>query len=315
MKPLSQRDDRWKNERLGTSDVSIGGYGCVVTSLAMMFDTTPLAINDYLKSHGGYFKKNLTIWAKVPGFVFRSWQYNNAKVKEAIKKYGACMVQTDFDGNPRTNGDHYVVFIGNHKLLDPWTGTERPTSAYKLLKGYIVFDLEKGRRVFNPPDPCQEEIKNLEDRLRTSEETRRAIGKTVEEITKENQTLRKELKISQGVQEQTAASLSEITAQLADKTKELSNSQKEVKTANKTIAEKDEEIRKLERRITKKDNRIADLAKERTDYRGRYEDKLKTDVTTMPYWKMLLAIITREQGHIKHIISLLFKRPNGPRTG
>jgi len=238
---LSQRDKRWKDVKLGTSDVSISGYGCVITSLAMMFDTTPLVINDYLKSHGGYFKKNLTIWAKVPGFVFRSWQYDNTKVKEAIEKYGACMVQTDFDGNPRTNGDHYVVFKGGRKLLDPWTGKERPTSAYKLLKGYIVFDIEKGKKFFNPPNPC-------------------------EEIKKENRKLSQQLKDSQTIHQQTAASLSEITAQLAAKSKELTKSQSEVKTANKTITEKEEMIGKLERKITKKDNRIVELEKERTSY-------------------------------------------------
>jgi len=140
------------------------------------------------------------------------------------------------------------------------------------------------------PDPCAD--------LRTK----------CEELEKENQRLTKELKTSQEVQQQTAASLSEISSQLAQKTKELEISQHSNLVANQTIAEKDEAIAKLEKRISSRDNRIAELEKERTDYRGYYEKALERDITKMSYWKILLVIINREQERIKKLISALFKK-------
>ena len=69
---------------------------------------------------------------------------------------------------------------------------------------------------------------------------------TCEAEKEEIRKLQDQLKNSQSVQEQTAASLSEIAAQLAAKTKELAKSQSSLEVANKTIAEKEEAIRKLE---------------------------------------------------------------------
>lgn len=198
----SQRDKKWGNVKLGFSNVLIRDYGCVITALANMFDTTPLVINDYLKKNGGYVNGNLVYWAKVPGFIYRGWSYNNDKVKEAIKKYGACIVQTDFDGNPRTNGDHYVVFTGNHKLIDPWDGKEKPTSAYPLLKGYVVYDIKEAKKVFHQEDKKNElqacleahrkaveaadrkdrEIKKLQDEIKKYEDDRAVLKHKISDL-------------------------------------------------------------------------------------------------------------------------------------
>lgn len=141
-----------------------------------------------------------------------------------------------------------------------------------------------------PSDPCAD--------LRTK----------CEELARENQRLEKELKSSQEVQQQTAASLSEISSQLAQKTQELEISQSSLLVANQTIAEKDEAIAKLEKRISSRDNRIAELEKERTDYRGYYEKALERDITKMSYGKILLVIINREQERLKKLIAALFSK-------
>jgi len=125
---------------------------------------------------------------------------------------------------------------------------------------------------------------------------------------KEIRNLTKELKNSQSIQKRMGESLKLIGAELEDKKKGLSKSQRELKTANETIATKDEEIKKLKRRITTKDDRIAELKKERNAYRGRYEDKLETDVTAMPYRKMIPAILKREQERIKLLLGKLLNK-------
>lgn len=141
MEKLSQRDPRWSKIKLGFSNVTIGGYGCTITCLAMLAGTTPDKVNEAMKRVGGYANGNLVIWSKVPQalpnlrFVKRVNGYNNDDVKANVP----CLVEVDFDGTPRTDDRHWVVFKGNHLLNDPWTGTERYTNVYPILKGYAIY--------------------------------------------------------------------------------------------------------------------------------------------------------------------------------
>ena len=138
---LSQRDPRWSKQQLGTSNTTIGGFGCTITSIAMLIGTTPDVVNRELKRVGGYANGNLVIWSKVPVafpqliFIKRVNYYNNDDVKANLP----CLVEVDFDGSPNTFGNHWIVFIGNQRLLDPWTGQDRPTSTYPILKGYAIY--------------------------------------------------------------------------------------------------------------------------------------------------------------------------------
>ena len=138
---LSQRDSRWSKQQLGTSNTTIGGFGCTITSIAMLIGTTPDVVNRELKRVGGYANGNLVIWSKVPVafpqliFIKRVNYYNNDDVKANLP----CLVEVDFDGSPNTFGNHWIVFIGNQRLLDPWTGQDRPTSTYPILKGYAIY--------------------------------------------------------------------------------------------------------------------------------------------------------------------------------
>jgi hypothetical protein len=144
----SQRDSRWANHKLGFSNETIGNFGCVITCLANLFEITPLQMNEWMKNNGAFVNQNLTYWAKIPGFIYRGWSYNNDEVKKAISQYGAVIVEVDFDNNPRTDLSHYVIFIGNQKLFDVWDGKEKPTSIYSILKGYVVYDIEKAKAYF-----------------------------------------------------------------------------------------------------------------------------------------------------------------------
>ncbi len=129
-----------------------------------------------------------------------------------------------------------------------------------------------------------------------------------EKEREEIRNLQSQLKNSQSIQEQTAASLSEIAAQLAAKTKEAKSWQSQYLATNKTIAEKEEAIRKLEGRISGKENRIAELEKERTDYRSLYEKALERDVTKISYGKIVLAILKREQARLKSFLAKLLNK-------
>lgn len=113
---------------------------------------------------------------------------------------------------------------------------------------------------------------------------------------KEREEIRKlqdQLKDSQILQQQTAASLSEIAAQLADKTKELEKSQEQIKAVEAELLASNEEIEKLKRKNDKLNEQIDILTKERTDNRRRYEDALERDITKMSYWKIFTEVLNR----------------------
>src|SRR5512139_1973323 len=56
---LYQNDEKWKNTKLGNSNETIGGWGCLLTSATMMlngigYNETPESVNDKMKKAGGF---------------------------------------------------------------------------------------------------------------------------------------------------------------------------------------------------------------------------------------------------------------------
>lgn len=56
---LYQNDEKWKNAKLGNSTETIGGWGCLLTSVTMMlngigYNETPESVNDKMKKAGGF---------------------------------------------------------------------------------------------------------------------------------------------------------------------------------------------------------------------------------------------------------------------
>jgi hypothetical protein len=56
---LYQNDEKWKNTKLGNSTETIGGWGCLLTSVTMMlngigYDETPETVNEKMKKAGGF---------------------------------------------------------------------------------------------------------------------------------------------------------------------------------------------------------------------------------------------------------------------
>jgi len=149
MTGLSQRDTRWKNTKLGTSDTTIGSHGCTITALTMLAGLDRVDdVNDRLNKVNGYLRGNLLIWSKIEEaipwlkFIWRGYSYDNEAVKQAIEDYGGCLVEVDFDGTPMTCDKHWVLYIGDGKMYDPWTGTERSTNVYSLPTGYAIIKTE-----------------------------------------------------------------------------------------------------------------------------------------------------------------------------
>ena len=186
----SQRDNRWRRKKLGFSNLTIGSHGCTITCLAMVSGLTPDEVNERLKRNNGFAQKNLVIWKKTTclglEFIWRGWKYENEKVKEAIKKYGFCLVNV-LAGKVK----HWVVFIGNQRMVDPWDGKEKPTSTYKKLLGYCIV-----KKTSEVPCKCKREL----------EECLKAHSKLMSELEKKD----KELKLAQATIDANAKVINEL---------------------------------------------------------------------------------------------------------
>lgn len=158
MTPLSQRDPRWKDKKLGFSNLTIGNYGCTITCLTMLLNHVEGKnyqvdeVNDKLKTLGNYHQTNnpkgafsgaYLVWANVQRvypslkFVKRVFNYNNVEVAwwvYVMKMPVMVEVNASSIGAPR----HWVLFIGNRQACDPWTGTIVSTSKYPAT-GYAIY--------------------------------------------------------------------------------------------------------------------------------------------------------------------------------
>jgi hypothetical protein len=155
---LSQRDKRWKDIKLGTSNTTLGEYGCTITCISMIIGTTPDVANERLKSVNGFAEGNLVIWSKLeeafPGIkIKRVWTYDNDDVLKNVPN-----VLVEVDGKPIGGYRHWVVYIGNKRLVDPWTGMEGSTSQYPSPLSYCVI-LGK----WNKPSPVTDDQKIIDE--------------------------------------------------------------------------------------------------------------------------------------------------------
>lgn len=143
---VSQRDNKWSGIKVGSGDATIGQVGCTITCLGYCVGMTPDKVNEAMKRVGGY-QVNLVIWSKTLEAIgvksYRYTAYDNTKVLEAISNNGACLVEVDAKSIGGT-GRHWVVFTGNKKCQDPWTGTERPTTDFTPT-GYATVEFDKSK--------------------------------------------------------------------------------------------------------------------------------------------------------------------------
>lgn len=138
--PLSQRDSRWGRKLLGFSKLTISGWGCTITSLTMLLNYVEGKsyrvdeVNDRLKAVKA-FTGALLIWSRVPlafpslKWGYRYYNYNNVTVAwNVYVKQMPVLVEVNGAkiGAPR----HWVLFTGQGKANDPWTGKEISTSYY-----------------------------------------------------------------------------------------------------------------------------------------------------------------------------------------
>jgi hypothetical protein len=271
MERLNQRDPRWANIPLGTStSTTIGSHGCTITCIAMLSGLTPDEVNRRLLAVSGYAQTNLVIWTKlkeaIPWIEFekRAYSYNDADnlaVKDAISKYGGCLIQVDFDGKIATpRDDHWVIYIGNQKMIDPWTGAEKATSYYPLVEGYSVIKATPKPITTQPQTP---DIGNIDFEGN--------LENTLKFLFVENKF--SEGDIRGAMEDFKRGTVKHLEGVIANLTQEVKDANISDQTANDRVGQ-------LEEIIEQKDSEIAQKetdCKQRLDNQKRDLDKAKND--------------------------------------
>lgn len=184
--PLSQRDPKWANVILGYGPGNIGQYGCTITAITMLLNSkganlNPSQVNDKMKDAGA-FVGNLVWWAKLPQAfpqitsVYKYYTYDNEIVKGLIKQGYPVVVCVD--GSPIGSSQHWVLYVGDQTLLDPWDGKGKPTSTYKPLE-FVSMGVTAPIPE-QPSDPCanlRDEVSRLnKDLLNSRMDTEKALN-------------------------------------------------------------------------------------------------------------------------------------------
>ncbi len=141
MKPipaLSQRDPRWKDKKLGTSNETIGDYGCLLVDLTMVanyygFQITPDTLNKKMRNAGafrGAFIIPRLISSVLPGM--RQKRYVKLQggapaplhdIDAALAQGHPVIVEVDYSPKPGFQ-NHWVVLYQkqgkDYLIRDPW---------------------------------------------------------------------------------------------------------------------------------------------------------------------------------------------------
>lgn len=134
----SQRDPRWSDEKLGSSPLTIGRFGCTMTCIA---DLSTYFIEDpraYYNPHDlnkiiKFTPEGLIVWqsCNFREFVFDSRVYgrNDEQIKAALKDPNRAVILQV------ANASHWVVALSWNllglRIADPWLGDKTSISRYK----------------------------------------------------------------------------------------------------------------------------------------------------------------------------------------
>lgn len=137
--PVSQRDQRWASQRLGTANgITIGSHGCTITDMAMLatyygHSITPAQLDDFLTNNNLYYDSDLFVNASITR-LFPDIKFDKVVFCEStpapiaeIKKYldqGKPCVAALINQGVR----HYILITGyeGDRMFcnDPWQGDQ-----------------------------------------------------------------------------------------------------------------------------------------------------------------------------------------------
>jgi len=151
---LYQNDDKWKNTKLGHSNETIGGWGCLLTSVTMMlngmgYNETPETVNEKMKASGGFqdafFIPSMLPYA-YPNVIYKNMQPCEsfpapvAQIDAAVAAGKPVILQVDWNKQAGIQ-THFVLVKekqgDDYILYDPYKyGGDGPSKDVLLTKRY-----------------------------------------------------------------------------------------------------------------------------------------------------------------------------------
>ena len=142
----SQQDTRWKEDKLGDSQYTIGTSGCITTCLAAAFqmqeievedvlEVNPQSLNDYFSQNGVYDEEGNLQWSVLESLIDRpvireGVTSTSAQQIEQLLScgiYPICRVRMPWSGK-----GHYVLIVGSKegefRCMDPMSRDDEPVS-------------------------------------------------------------------------------------------------------------------------------------------------------------------------------------------
>jgi hypothetical protein len=158
---FSQRDSRWAEDRLGSSQVTIGKGGCLLTAAATMVadwgtETDPGRLNNWLRSHGGFADGSLLLFGAFAELGAQFTDYTDCKtvpapiqrIRNALRVGNVVFVAIDWSpgGSVQTHWVR-VLALDEHDglLMDPW---QAPGKGLVKLSTYLAPDWDAARGIF-----------------------------------------------------------------------------------------------------------------------------------------------------------------------
>jgi hypothetical protein len=146
MEYYGQRDPRWRDEKLGTSNVTIGGFGCAVTSAAMLCEyvgvkVNPSQLNTWLIENNGFSKGNLLDWKVLNKFTNNKLTF--AGMKSTWQDKWPQIAEVDLVPHDSDFDQHFVLQISSAWCFDPWENRVRKIEDFGKVKSYRIYNYEE----------------------------------------------------------------------------------------------------------------------------------------------------------------------------
>jgi len=143
-----QNDQRWGKDLIGSTDDTLGGAGCAISSAAMIMsfygiDTDPQRLNQFLNQHEGYTPQGWIYWEKAadlqPDHVRKAYEDlpSNYLIDSNLMHGNPVIVHLHLPGG----SSHFVVIAGkdgyDYLIRDPGAGASRGLYPLKELGSKI----------------------------------------------------------------------------------------------------------------------------------------------------------------------------------
>lgn len=142
MKTYSQRDPRWSQNKIGQTNLTIGRFGCTITSIADLStyfgdNLTPADVANKIQ----FTSDGLILWnsCKFGHFEFerRSYALYDFDIRDALKDPDkAVILEVEHDHWVAATG---ISILGGYNIADPWFGDFSTTRRYRQITGAAFF--------------------------------------------------------------------------------------------------------------------------------------------------------------------------------